>query len=50
MTESICVALDSKAAGLCMIVNHWRGESEDNFIDDLSVGLENGQGSISWTP
>ncbi|RVW79010.1 Transposon TX1 uncharacterized 149 kDa protein [Vitis vinifera] len=46
VTESICAALDSKAAGLCMIVSHWSGESEDNFIDDLSVGLANGQ--FAW--
>ena len=43
-------ALVSKAAGLCVLVSHWSGELEDNFIDDLSVGLASGQVLSSWTP
>lgn len=43
MTESIKAALDSKAAGWGVMVSHRSGETEDNFIADLSVGLASGQ-------
>ena len=43
MTESIQAALDSKAAGWGVMVSHWSGETEDNLIADLSVGLASGQ-------
>lgn len=43
MTESIQAALDSKAAGWGVMVSHRSGETEDNFIADLSVGLASGQ-------
>lgn len=43
MTESIRAALDSKAAGWGVMVSHRSGETEDNFIADLSVGLASGQ-------
>ncbi|KAF9606088.1 hypothetical protein IFM89_023111 [Coptis chinensis] len=41
--ESIQAALDSKAAGWGVMVSHRSGETEDNFIADLSVGLASGQ-------
>lgn len=43
MSESIQAALDSKAAGWGVMVSHRSGETEDNFIADLSVGLASGQ-------
>ncbi|KAG2254171.1 hypothetical protein Bca52824_084307 [Brassica carinata] len=43
LTESIQAALDSKAAGWGVMVSHRSGETEDNFIADLSVGLASGQ-------
>ncbi|KAG0462857.1 hypothetical protein HPP92_021333 [Vanilla planifolia] len=43
VTESIKAALDSKAAGWGVMVSHRGGETEDNFIADLSVGLASGQ-------
>ncbi|CAL9751631.1 unnamed protein product [Musa acuminata subsp. burmannicoides] len=43
VTESIKAALDSKAAGWGLMVSHRSGETEDNFIADLSVGLASGQ-------
>ncbi|XP_026403029.1 enolase 1, chloroplastic-like [Papaver somniferum] len=43
VTESIRAALDSKAAGWGVMVSHRSGETEDNFIADLSVGLASGQ-------
>ena len=43
VTESIEVALDSKAAGWGVMVSHRCGETEDNFINDLSMGLVSGQ-------
>ncbi|KAL6570676.1 phosphopyruvate hydratase [Orobanche gracilis] len=43
ITESIQAALDSKAAGWGVMVSHRSGETEDNFIADLSVGLASGQ-------
>ncbi|KAI6704409.1 hypothetical protein NL676_007371 [Syzygium grande] len=39
VTESIQVALDLKAAGWGVMVSHRCGETEDNFIADLFVGL-----------
>ncbi|KAF9623515.1 hypothetical protein IFM89_003305 [Coptis chinensis] len=42
VTESIQAALDSKAAGWGVMVSHRSGETEDNFIADLSVGLASG--------
>lgn len=51
VTESIQAALDSKAAGWGVMVSHRSGETEDNFIADLSVGLASGQvfgSSISY--
>lgn len=48
MTESIQAALDSKAAGWGVMVSHRSGETEDNFIADLSVGLASGQ--VSFAP
>lgn len=43
VTESVRAALDSKAAGWGVMVSHRSGETEDNFIADLSVGLASGQ-------
>lgn len=43
VSESIQAALDSKAAGWGVMVSHRSGETEDNFIADLSVGLASGQ-------
>ena len=43
MIESIQAALDAKAAGWGVMVSHWSGETEDNLIADLSVGLASGQ-------
>lgn len=43
VTESIQAALDSKASGWGVMVSHRSGETEDNFIADLSVGLASGQ-------
>lgn len=43
VTESIRAALDSKAADWGVMVSHRSGETEDNFIADLSVGLASGQ-------
>lgn len=43
VTESIQAALDSKAAGWGVMVSHRSGETEDNFIADLSVSLASGQ-------
>ncbi|KAJ0984424.1 hypothetical protein J5N97_002780 [Dioscorea zingiberensis] len=43
ITESVKAALDSKAAGWGVMVSHRSGETEDNFIADLSVGLASGQ-------
>lgn len=55
VTESIQAALDSKAAGWGVMVSHRSGETEDNFIADLAVGLASGQVtyslnmSVSWS-
>ncbi|GMH31582.1 hypothetical protein Nepgr_033426 [Nepenthes gracilis] len=43
VSESIQAATDSKAAGWGVMVSHRSGETEDNFIADLSVGLASGQ-------
>lgn len=43
VTESIQAALDSKVAGWGVMVSHRSGETEDNFIADLAVGLASGQ-------
>uniref|UniRef100_A0A2K1XIH5 phosphopyruvate hydratase n=1 Tax=Populus trichocarpa TaxID=3694 RepID=A0A2K1XIH5_POPTR len=43
VTGSIRAAFDSKAAGWGVMVSHRSGETEDNLIADLSVGLANGQ-------
>lgn len=43
VTESVQAALDSKSAGWGVMVSHRSGETEDNFIADLSVGLASGQ-------
>ncbi|KAL9337699.1 hypothetical protein Peur_069468 [Populus x canadensis] len=43
VTGSIRAAFDSKAAGWGVMVSHRSGETEDNLIVDLSVGLANGQ-------
>ncbi|CAK9147867.1 unnamed protein product [Ilex paraguariensis] len=43
VTESIRAPLNSKAAGWGVMVSHRSGETEDNFIADLSVGLASGQ-------
>lgn len=43
VTESVQAAIDSKAAGWGVMVSHRSGETEDNFIADLSVGLASGQ-------
>ncbi|PHU02609.1 Enolase [Capsicum chinense] len=43
VTESIQAALDFKATGGDVMVSHRSGETEDNFIADLSVGLASGQ-------
>lgn len=49
VTESIQAALDSKAAGWGVMVSHRSGETEDNFIADLSVGLASGQVSFIFS-
>ncbi|KAI6700951.1 hypothetical protein NL676_015275 [Syzygium grande] len=43
VTESIQPTLDSKDAGWGVMVSHCCGETEDNFIANLSVGLVSGQ-------
>ncbi|GBG75227.1 hypothetical protein CBR_g19863 [Chara braunii] len=43
VSESIRAALDSKKAGWGVMVSHRSGETEDNFIADLAVGLASGQ-------
>ncbi|PHT70059.1 Enolase 1, chloroplastic [Capsicum annuum] len=43
VTKSIQVALDSKVVGWGVMISHRSGETEDNFITDLYVGLANGQ-------
>lgn len=43
VTESVQACLDSQAAGWGVMVSHRSGETEDNYIADLSVGLCSGQ-------
>jgi len=43
VTESIQACLDAQAAGWGVMVSHRSGETEDNFIADLVVGLGTGQ-------
>ena len=43
ITESVQACLDSQAAGWGVMVSHRSGETEDNYIADLSVGLCSGQ-------
>lgn len=43
ITEAIQASLDSKAAGWGVMVSHRSGETEDNFIADLVVGLSTGE-------
>ena len=43
VTESIQACLDSQAAGWGVMVSHRSGETEDNYIADMSVGLCSGQ-------
>ena len=50
VTESIQAALDSKAAGWGVMVSHRSGETEDNFIADLAVGLASGQVKVHQKP
>ena len=50
VTESIQAALDSKAAGWGVMVSHRSGETEDNFIADLAVGLASGQVRVHQKP
>jgi enolase len=43
ISEAIQACLDSKAAGWGVMVSHRSGETEDNFIADLVVGLKTGE-------
>jgi enolase len=43
VTESIEAALLSQKNGFGVMVSHRSGETEDNFIGDLVVGLQTGQ-------
>jgi len=43
VTEAIQACLDAQAAGWGVMVSHRSGETEDNFIADLVVGLGTGQ-------
>jgi len=43
VTEAIQACLDAQAAGWGVMVSHRSGETEDNFISDLVVGLGTGQ-------
>ncbi len=43
ITEAIQACLDSKAADWGVMVSHRSGETEDNFIADLVVGLKTGE-------
>ena len=43
ITESIQACNDSQAAGWGVMVSHRSGETEDNYIADLSVGLASGE-------
>ena len=43
VTEAVQACLDSQAAGWGVMVSHRSGETEDNYIADLAVGLCSGQ-------
>lgn len=43
ISEAIQACLDSKAAGWGVMVSHRSGETEDDFIADLVVGLKTGE-------
>merc|ERR1711976_518942 len=43
ITEAITASLDSVAEGWGVMVSHRSGETEDNFIADMAVGLGSGQ-------
>lgn len=43
ITESIEACKNSQAAGWGVMVSHRSGETEDNYIADLSVGLCSGE-------
>jgi len=43
VSESIEACKMSQEAGWGVMVSHWSGETEDNFIADLVVGLATGQ-------
>jgi enolase len=43
ITEAIKAVKDSKAAGWGVMTSHRSGETEDNYIADLAVGLATGQ-------
>ena len=43
VTESVQACLDSQAAGWGVMVSHRSGETEDNYIADMAVGLCSGQ-------
>jgi len=43
ISEAITASLDSVAEGWGVMVSHRSGETEDNFIADLAVGLGSGQ-------
>merc|ERR1711981_150862 len=43
ISEAITASLDSVASGWGVMVSHRSGETEDDFIADLAVGLQSGQ-------
>jgi len=43
ISEAITASLDSVASGWGVMVSHRSGETEDNFIADMAVGLGSGQ-------
>jgi len=43
ISEAITASLDSVAQGWGVMVSHRSGETEDNFIADMAVGLGSGQ-------
>jgi len=43
VTEAITASRDSVAEGWGVMVSHRSGETEDDFIADLAVGLSTGQ-------
>lgn len=42
MSESIEACNISQNNNMTVIISHWSGETEDNFIADLAVGLKTG--------